>query len=97
LRALAQEITALFGRCIDHLREVESRDVIDYYAADLADLAVGVLSCWLVLRDARESPRKRDLARVHFAESVPRLRGLVEVLRAIDPAPIEMRGALLAP
>ena len=97
LKSRAEEMTALFGRCIDHLKEVESREVIDYYAADLADLAVGVLTCWLVLQDARDSTRKHDLARAYFAESVPRMRGLVDVLRAIDPAPVEAREAVLAP
>ena len=95
LKGRVDEATALFSRCIDHLKEVESREIIDYYAADLADLAVAIVSSWLVLRDARELPRKHDLARIFIADQMPRVRGLVEVLRAIDPAPVELKDTVL--
>jgi alkylation response protein AidB-like acyl-CoA dehydrogenase len=95
LKERVDEATALFSRSIDHLKEVESREIIDYYAADLADLAVAVVTDWLVLRDARQSPRKRDLARILVAEQAPKIRGLVEALRAIDPAPVEVKDVVL--
>jgi len=95
LKERVDEATALFSRCIDHLKEVERREIIDYYAADLADLAVGVVTGWLVLRDARHSPRKRDLARLVVAQQAPKIRGLVEALRAIDPTPVEVKDVVL--
>jgi hypothetical protein len=97
VKARVQEATALLSRCVDHLKEVEQREVIDYYASDLADIAVGVLTCWLVLRDARDSVRKRELARLYIAQSVPRIRGLVELLRAVDTTAVRARERILAP
>jgi hypothetical protein len=95
VRKRVAELSALLSRSIDHLKEVEDRQIIDYYAVDLADLAVAVLTSWLVLRDARDSERKRDLARVFLADVEPRARGLVDVLRAIDPAPVDLRETVL--
>jgi hypothetical protein len=95
LKAQVEEATALLNRCIDHLREQDDRALIDYYASDLADVAVYVLNLWLTLQDARATERKRELARVYIAETMPKIRGSVAVLQALDPAPIEARDAIL--
>jgi alkylation response protein AidB-like acyl-CoA dehydrogenase len=95
LKAHVEEATALLNRCIDHLREQDDRALIDYYASDLADVAVYALNSWLILQDARATERKRELARVYIAETMPRLRGSVAVLQALDPAPIEARDVIL--
>jgi hypothetical protein len=95
LKAHVEEATALLNRCIDHLREQDDRALIDYYASDLADVAVYVLNSWLILQDARATERKRELARVYIAETMPRLRGNVAVLQALNPAPIEARDVIL--
>jgi alkylation response protein AidB-like acyl-CoA dehydrogenase len=95
LKEKVEEATALLNRSIDHLKE-QDRTVIDYYAADLADVALGVVNSWLVLKDARESDRKRQLARVYIADVVPRIRGRVTALQASDLAPMEAREAILA-
>ena len=95
LRDKVEETTALLNRSIDHLKE-QDRAVIDYYAADLADVAVGVINSWLVLKDARDSERKRDLARVFVADVLPRIRGRVAALQAADLAPMEAKESLLA-
>jgi alkylation response protein AidB-like acyl-CoA dehydrogenase len=52
LKGRVEEATALFQRSIDHLKEQDDRALIDYYAADLADMAVYVVTSWLALRDA---------------------------------------------
>jgi len=96
LKGQVEEATALFNRCIDHLKEEEDRALIDYYAADLADVAVYVVNCWLTLQDARLSDRKRDLARVYIAETMPKIHSRVDVLRAINPAPLQARDIILA-
>jgi len=95
LKARVEEATALLNRCIDHLKEQE-RVLIDYYGSDLADVAVGVLNCWLTLQDARLTERKRDLAALYIAETLPMLRSKVDVLRAINPAPLQARDTVLA-
>ncbi len=64
LKDQVEEATASFNRCIDHLKGYKERAVIDYYAADLADVAVYVINCWLTLQDARLTETKREVARV---------------------------------
>jgi alkylation response protein AidB-like acyl-CoA dehydrogenase len=96
LKGQVAEVTALFNRCIDHLREEKERALIDYYAADLADMAVYVINCWLMLRDARLAERKRAMARVYIAETLPKIYGKVAVFQALDPAPVQARELVLA-
>ncbi len=95
LKEQVEEITVLLNRSIDHLKEQE-RVLIDYYGADLADVAVGVLNCWLTLQDARTSARKRDLAAVYVNETLPLLRSKIDLLRALDPTPLRARDTVLA-
>jgi alkylation response protein AidB-like acyl-CoA dehydrogenase len=96
LKDQVAEATALFNRCIDHLKEEKERALIDYYAADLADMAVYITNCWLMLRDARLVDWKREMARVYIAETLPKLHGKAAVFQAIDPAPLQARTLLLA-
>ncbi len=96
LKGQVAEATALFSQCIDRLRGEKERALIDYYAADLADIAVYVINCWLMLRDARLAERKRAMARVYIAETLPKMRGKAAVLQAIDPAPLQARDLILA-
>lgn len=95
LRARVEEATILFNRSIDHLKEQDDRPLIDYYAADLADLAVQVLTSWLMLRDADAVERKRELARTYIADTLPEVRARVATLQALDPAPFQTREALV--
>lgn len=99
LRALKdqlEEATTLLNRSIDHVREQTDGDLIDYYASDLVEMAVDVLTGWLALRDGRASERKRELARVYLADVLPRFRGRMMAVQACDPAPLEARDLLLA-
>jgi len=96
LKHRADEVTGLLGRCIDHLREQDDRALIDYYAVELSELAVYALTMWLVLRDARALERKRALARVYAAETMPRVYGRVATLQVLDPSPLEDPQAILA-
>jgi len=96
LKGQVEEATVLFNQCIDRLKERKERALIDYYAADLADVAVYVINCWLMLRDARLAGRKREMARVYIAETLPKIRGKAAVLQAIDPAPLQARDLILA-
>lgn len=96
LKGQVEEATASFNRCIDHLKGYKERAVIDYYAADLADLAVYVINCWLTLQDARLTETKREVARVYIAETLPRIRDRVARLKAIDPTLLQARDLILA-
>ncbi|PKO21739.1 MAG: acyl-CoA dehydrogenase [Chloroflexi bacterium HGW-Chloroflexi-1] len=96
LQGQVAEATALLNQCIDRLKGEKERALIDYYAADLADVAVYVINCWLMLRDARLAGRKREMARVYIAETLPKIRGKAAVLQAIDPAPLQARDLILA-
>jgi hypothetical protein len=96
LKGQVAEATALLNRSIDHLKEQDDRALVDYYAADLADMAVYVLTSWLALRDAQAAERKRELARVYIAETMPKFRGRMAAIQAIDPAPLQAREAILA-
>jgi hypothetical protein len=97
LKRQMDEGTALLNRSIDHLREQDERALVDYYAADLVDIATYVVNGWLTLQDARSSERKRELARVYIAESMPKIRWKVSALQAIDPAILKAREVILDP
>lgn len=96
LKGQVEEATASFNRCIDHLKGYKERAVIDYYSADLADMAVYVINCWLTLQDARLTETKREVARVYIAETLPRIRDRVARLKAIDPTLLQARDLILA-
>jgi tRNA U34 5-methylaminomethyl-2-thiouridine-forming methyltransferase MnmC len=65
--------TTQFKAATDILKEKE-REVIDYYASDLADMAVYLVNSWLVLQDGRASERKRELARAYINEHLPQVQ-----------------------
>ena len=90
------EIKMLSVNRIDHMKEQDDRALIDYYAVDLADMAIYVLTSWLTLRDAKHAERKRELARVYISEILPRFRGKMALIQASDPAPVQARELVLA-
>jgi hypothetical protein len=96
LKDQVSEATALLGRSIGHLKEQDERALIDYYAADLVDTAVYVLTSWLMLRNAPASERKRSLAQVYIGEALAKLEERVARLRVSDPTPLHRRDLLLA-
>jgi hypothetical protein len=96
LKGQLEEASALLNRSIDHLREQDDRALIDYYAVDLVEMAVGVLTGWLALRDATSAERKRELARVYIGETLPKFRSRMAAIQASDPAPLQARDPVLA-
>lgn len=94
LKKQVEDATALFNRCVDHLKECD-RDVVDYYASDLTDIGVNVINAWLVLQDARHAARKRALAQVYIAEHLPKIRGAAAAIQAADPTPLQVRDEIL--
>jgi hypothetical protein len=96
LRSQVEEATTLLNRSVDHMKEQDDRALIDYYAADLADMAIYVLTSWLTLRDAKHAERKRELARVYIPQILSRFRGKMALIQASDPAPVQARDLVLA-
>jgi alkylation response protein AidB-like acyl-CoA dehydrogenase len=96
LKRQVEGATALLERSIDHMKEQDDRSLIDYYAADLADMAIYVLTGWLALRDGRSGKRKQDLARVYISEALPKFQGRMAMIQACDPTPLVSRDRILA-
>ena len=89
------EATDRFKQAADVLKEKE-RETIDYFAADLTDIAAGIVNSWLVLQDALHSERKRDLARVYISEHLPRIHAASEIVLAADATPLQAQDTVLA-
>ena len=95
LKTQLEEAGALFKTSTDHLKAQE-RDVIDYYAVELADMAIYLLTSWLLLQQARQSERKQQVARLYIAEHLPHLHRAAETIRAADSTPLQARDVVLA-
>ena len=96
LKRTLDEGNALLARSVDHLKEHDDRALIDYHAVDLADMAVYLLTSWLMLRDAAVAETKSHLARVYIGEAMSHFRGRLAALQAADPTPIQAHAALLS-
>jgi hypothetical protein len=87
------EANDLFRRATDHLKTCE-RDLIDYYAVDLANLACWLVNSWLLLRDSLASSRKLELARTYLAETLPEIHRAGEAVLTADPTPLQTRASI---
>jgi hypothetical protein len=86
--------TTQFKAATDILKEKE-REVIDYYASDLADMAVYLVNSWLVLQDGRASERKRELARAYINEHLPQVQRARQVIVNAVKLSLKTRGSIL--
>jgi 3-(methylthio)propanoyl-CoA dehydrogenase len=89
------EITELFKSATDALKEKE-RDLIDYYAADLTDMAAFVVISWLLLQDGLLSERKADIAHVYINEHIFRIQASGKTILDADATPLSARETILA-
>ncbi len=89
------EATDLFKKATDALKKKE-REIIDYYAVDLTDMATIVVNSWLLLQDALVSERKRVLARFYIIENLPRVHAAGVTILAADNTPLLVRDTVLA-
>lgn len=93
LKTRLEIATDFFKQAIDQLKGHE-RAVIDFYAADLVDMAVWLVNCWLLLQDARLSGRKQAVAKAYLIAHLPKINAAAEwiaqadmtALTASDPA-----------
>jgi alkylation response protein AidB-like acyl-CoA dehydrogenase len=88
------EETEQFKHAADVLKEKE-REVIDYYASDLADMAVYLVNFWLMLQDGLVSERKRELARMYINEHISQVEGAREKLLNSGNAPLPMCSSII--
>lgn len=73
LKVMMSDETEQFKLATDTLKARE-RQVIDYYASDLADMAVYLVNSWLMMQDGRASERKRELARLYINQHLPHVQ-----------------------
>ncbi|RME73682.1 MAG: acyl-CoA dehydrogenase, partial [Chloroflexi bacterium] len=95
LKASLLEATEQFKQSALQLKEKET-EVIDYYASDLTDMAVYVVNSWLLLRHARVSERKRDMARLYLTEYLPKVHAAARAIAAASMTPLDVRQSILA-
>ena len=89
------EATELLKKATDVLKGKE-RDLIDYYASDLVNMAVYILNAWLLLLDAQASERKRDLAQVYLAEHLPDIHRANHSILSANAIPLQARNTILS-
>jgi alkylation response protein AidB-like acyl-CoA dehydrogenase len=95
LKARLSEATEKFKQATDILKEKE-RELIDYHASDLADMAVYLVNSWLMLADGRSSERKRELARLYLNEHLPQVESARQAIVNAGEAPLPMKSAILS-
>jgi len=87
------EETTQFKLTTNFLKERE-RQVIDYHASDLADMAVYLVNSWLLLKDGRISERKRELARLYINEHLPQVQVARQAILQADKTPLPMGSSI---
>ena len=93
-RARLVEELEQFKRATDVLKEKE-REVIDYYASDLADMAVLLVNFWLMLQDGLVSERKRELARLYINEHLSQVEGSRQTILNSGNTHLPMRSSII--
>jgi alkylation response protein AidB-like acyl-CoA dehydrogenase len=93
LKARLIEATEQFKQATDLLKEKE-REVIDYHASDLADMAVYLVNSWLMLQDGRVSERKRELARLYITEHLNQVESARQSILKAGNVPLPMQSAI---
>jgi alkylation response protein AidB-like acyl-CoA dehydrogenase len=94
-RGRLAETVALFKDCCDRLHGAE-RDVVDYFGADLMDMAAAVVNTSLLMRDSAASERKVDMAKAYAAEQLPKAMAAGRAILAGDMTPILSKETILA-
>jgi hypothetical protein len=94
-QALLAELTGLFDQAVGGLKAIPDRDRVDYYAVDLVEMAIWVVSGWLLLRDTNAAEHKKPVARAYVASIASKVRAAAEVVLAASPVPLEAFPVLL--
>lgn len=91
--ARLREETELFKQAADFMKD-KDRSVIDYFASDLADMAVYLVNSWLMLRDGCLSARKRDLARLYIDEHLPKVQVARQAILNAGISPLALKSSI---
>ena len=89
------EKTFKFKNVTDTLKEKE-REVIDYYASDLADMAVYLVNSWLILKDGCVSERKRELVRSYINEHLSKVEGAQQAILNAGIVSLQKRASIFS-
>jgi 3-(methylthio)propanoyl-CoA dehydrogenase len=102
LRTRLVGTTELFKKCCDELHGAE-RDAVDYFGADLMDMAATVVTTWLLIRDAGVpdavgvvNEHKASLARAYASEHVPEAEAAAAAILARDMSALAAKDKILA-
>lgn len=95
LKAQLVQATALFKQATDALKSKE-REVIDYYASDLAEMAVLLINSWLLLKDGLRLESKQELARFYLSEHLPHIQACGQAILEADTTALVASEKLLA-
>ena len=87
------EETGQFKLTTDNLKAKE-RELIDYYASDLADMAVYLVNSWLMLQDGCVSERKRELARLYINQHLAQVQQARQAIMKAENLPLQMRSSI---
>jgi alkylation response protein AidB-like acyl-CoA dehydrogenase len=93
LKLQLNEETAQFKLTTDNLKAKE-REVIDYYASDLADMAVYLVNSWLMLQDGRVSERKRELAGLYINQHLAQVQHARQAIMDSGNIPVPTRSSI---
>ncbi len=93
--AILVELTELFDRAVGALKALPERERVDYYAVDLVEMAVWIVSGWLLLRDTTVAEHKKAVTRAYLASVTPKVRAAGETVLSSNPAPLEAIPVLL--
>jgi alkylation response protein AidB-like acyl-CoA dehydrogenase len=85
--------TAQFKVATDTLKEKE-RQMVDYYASDLADMAVYLVNSWLLLQDGRVSQRKRELAHFYIDEHLSQFQCARQAIMNSEEPSIDLKSLI---
>ncbi len=94
LKASLVEETELFKQATDVLKAKE-REVIDYHASDLADMAVYLVNSWLMLQDGRVSERKRELVSLYIHEHMAQVQSARQAILEAGNGPLPVRRSII--
>ena len=94
LKQQLESANVLLGQTVDQLKE-KDRELIDYYAVDVVDMALSIINGWLLLQDARLSPRKADLVRLYLSEHMPKVNCAAAFIQQADATPVIAKETVL--
>lgn len=94
LKPQLEEANSLLHECAEHLKTQE-RQVIDYYASDMVDMAIYLVNAWLMLRKGRQSQNKQAIAYAYVAEVLPKIHMAASIVKKADTLPLETKDQIL--